>query len=208
MRESEHGKKNETDGDPERHTGPWRRARDPFETTAATTIISLLRIAASELCPHTQIPNGIPLLSPPPAQRALANFAHFLLVYSSFLPSFRPSTHHGPTADRPTDRPTRPSTAPVVTPPPPHALSPSSLARSLYADTHSPPLYRSRSRSASRLALALALARARSLARSSFALAPLPPRQARRLPPPPRARSEGARRSVCAEGRQTESGSE
>lgn len=189
-------------GDPERHTGPWRRARDPFETTAATTIISLLRIAASELCPHTQIPNAY---SSPLTAAGTARTCEFCTLPPRlfFLPSFLSSfhTHHGPTADRPTDRPTRPSTAPVVTPPPPHALSPSSLARSLYADTHSPPLYRSRSRSASRLALALALARARSLARSSFALAPLPPRQARRLPPPPRARSEGARRSVSAEGR-------
>lgn len=41
----------------------------------------------------------------------------------------------------------------------------------------------------------LALARARSLARSSFALAPLPPRRTRRLPPQLRARSERARRS-------------
>lgn len=143
--------------------------------------------------PSHKSPTYSSALSPSPAQRALANFAHFLLV---FLPSFLPSSFHTPRPDRrPTDRPTdpsvRPSTAPVVTPPPPHALSPSSLARSLYADTHSPPLYRSRSRSASRLALA----RARSLARSSFALAPLPPRQTRRLPPQLRARSERARKS-------------
>lgn len=120
---------------------------------------------------HTN-PKRIPLLSPPPAQRALANFAHFLLVYSSFLPSFRPSTHTTarPPTDRPTVRPVRPRHQSSHH----HHRTRSRLARSLARSMPTHTRRRSTAHARALLpdlrSLSHSLALARSLARLSHSL--------------------------------------
>lgn len=144
-------------------------ARDPFETATTTMIISLLRIAASELCPHTN-PQRIPLLS-----HRRRHSAHLRILHTSssffFLPSFlRPSTHHGPTADRPTDRPTRPSVRPRHQSSHHHHRTRSRLAHSLARSMPTHTRRRSTAHARALLPDLRSLALARSLARLSHSL--------------------------------------
>lgn len=112
-------------------TGPRERccAREPFRRVddKSSSTLCLLDSTKSELSLFLFYNN--PKSSSLPAPRT-ANFAHFLLCFSSFVHTHTP---HGPDR-RPTDRP---STAPVVTTTTAHSPRLArSLARSLYTPRH------------------------------------------------------------------------